>query len=50
MNLALGATLFLEVLGELDEHLVLFKLNGVTFTPQLRGLGQQFLLLALVSF
>ena len=49
LDLALGAALLLQVLGELDEHFVFLELDGVTFTPQLCGLGQQLLLLALMS-
>ena len=48
LDLTLGASLLLQVLGELDEHFVLLELDAVTFAPQLCRLGQQLLLLAFV--
>ena len=49
LNAPLRASLVLEILRELHEHLVLLQLDAVTLTAQLRSLSQQLLLLPLVG-
>ena len=48
LNAPFRASLVLQVLRELHEHLVLLELDGVALTAQLCSLRQQLLLLPLV--
>ena len=49
LDLTLRASLFLQVLGELNEGLVFLKFDGVTFASKLCCLGVQLLFLAFVA-